>query len=85
MDTNNIAIITGCILIIMVLGLIFKIKIWKIVKLIINSILGAGVIYLINIVGLSANIHIGLNIVTSIIVGLLGVPGAILLIALKIF
>ncbi len=85
MDTNNIAIIAGCILFIMILGLVFKIKLFKVIKLIFNSILGAVLIYLINQVGANAGIHIGLNIVTSIFVGILGVPGAILLLLLKIF
>lgn len=85
MDTNNIAIIAGCILSIMFLGLVFRIKVWKIVKLIFNSILGAVLIYLINQVGVNAGIHIGLNIVTSIFIGILGIPGAILLLFLKIF
>lgn len=82
---NNITIIVGCILSILSLGVIFKIKVWQIVRLIFNSILGGILIYLINQVGVNAGIHIGLNVVTSIFVGILGVPGAILLTILKIF
>ena len=64
------------------IGAIFKVKIQKIIKLIINSILGGVLIYIINRTGM---IHIGLNIVTSVFVGIFGIPGAILLIILKIF
>lgn len=46
----------------------------KILKLIFNSCLGAGLIYVINIVGATWGFHVGLNLVTAIIVGVLGVP-----------
>lgn len=82
MDINNSLIIAGCICGILCLGIVFKIKVVKIVKLIFNSILGGVLIYIINQTEL---IHIGLNFVTSIIVGILGIPGAILLIAIKMF
>lgn len=83
MDLNNVVIISGCIIAIFIIGMIFKISMWKIIKLIINSILGGAFIYVINIFGTSFGLHIGLNIVTSIIVGILGVPGAFLLIILS--
>jgi len=41
-------------------------------------------IYIINIVGMLFNFHIGLNITTSILIGILGVPGAILLALIKL-
>lgn len=82
LDINNSLIIAGCICGILCLGIVFKIKVVKIVKLIFNSILGGVLIYIINQTEL---IHIGLNFVTSIIVGILGIPGAILLIAIKMF
>ena len=85
MEVNNTLIICGCIIGIMLLGMVFKIKIWKLVKLIINSILGGVLIFLINQIGTSFGIHIGLNLVTSIFVGVFGIPGAILLIVMKIF
>ena len=56
-----------------------------ITKLIINSALGALLIFIINLVGTSFNFHIGLNVINSIIVGILGIPGAVLLILIKIF
>lgn len=85
MDINNILIIAGCIAAIILIGMIFKIKIWKIIKLIFNSILGGVLIFFINQIGISFGIHIGLNLITSIFIGVFGIPGAILLIAMKIF
>ena len=54
-------------------------------KLIFNSILGGFLIYFINQIGAPFNLHIGLNIITSIFIGIFGIPGAVLLLLLKIF
>ena len=85
MDINNVWIIISCIIGIVVLGKIFKINIFKILKLIVNSILGGCIIFLINQIGSTFGLHIGLNVITSIFIGIFGIPGALLLIALKIF
>ena len=42
-------------------------------------------ILVINFIGQGFNFHIGLNIFTSALVGLLGLPGAVLLIILQLF
>lgn len=85
MDTNTIIIYIACICFLFIFGRIFILPIKSILKLVLNSILGGLVIYLINIIGIMFNFHIGLNYITAIFVGLLGVPGAILLIILKLF
>ena len=54
-------------------------------KLIVNSVLGGLLIFIINLIGSAWGFHIGLNVVTAVLVGLLGIPGAILLIILKLF
>lgn len=41
-------------------------------------------IYLINLVGTLFNFHIGINYITAIFTGILGVPGVILLVILKV-
>lgn len=50
----------------------------------INSLFGGLLLYLINLVGGLFGFHIGLNLFTCIFVGILGVPGAILLILVRI-
>lgn len=42
-------------------------------------------IYLINLIGSLFSFHIGLNYITAILAGILGIPGVILLVILKIF
>ena len=85
MDINIIISFTTCIILILIFGksLLFPMK--KILKLILNSFLGAMLIWLINVIGTSFGFHIGLNYITAIIVGILGIPGAALLVLLKIF
>lgn len=85
LDTNTIITYLACIIFLFIFGKIFVLPLKKIIKLVINSLLGAALIYIINIIGASFEFHIGLNVITSIFVGILGIPGAILLILLKLF
>ena len=84
MDFNTVITFIACIIILFILGKIFVWPFKSILKLIFNSILGGILIYIINVIGMNFNFHIGLNLLTSVLVGLLGVPGAVLLIILKI-
>lgn len=52
-------------------------------KLLINTLLGAVFLAIINFVGIYMNFNIALNIYSALIIGILGVPGLILLIFLK--
>ena len=79
-----VLIFIACIAILVVFGKSFAWPIKLITKLIINSALGALLIFIINLVGTSFNFHIGLNVINSVIVGILGIPGAVLLILIKI-
>lgn len=84
MDTNVITFL-ACICFIFLFGKILIVPIQKILKLIVNSLLGGLIIYVINLIGANFGFHIGLNIVTSMIVGLLGLPGAVVLILIRLF
>ena len=82
----NVNIITylACICFLFIFGRIFIVPIKKVLKLIINSILGGITIYIINLIGANFEFHIGLNFFTSIILGLLGLPGVVCLIVVKL-
>ena len=84
MNASNTLIIVGCAIAIFLFGKIFLYPIKKVLKLVFNTIIGGFLIYIINLIGASFGFHIGLNIITSLIVGILGIPGAILLIALEL-
>ena len=81
---ENLITYVACICFIIIFGKIFILPIKKILKLVFNSILGGISIFLINQIGANFGFHIGLNIFTSILVGLLGLPGAICLIVVKL-
>lgn len=85
MDNNILITFVVCILTIFIIGKIFAWPIRGIIKIIGNSIIGGLIIFIINLIGTNFNFHIGLNILTALIVGVLGVPGAILLIILTLF
>ena len=83
MDKNIIAYI-ACICLLFIVGKIFIVPVGKMLKFIFNSLLGAGIIYVINIIGTNWNFSIGINLVTSIVVGILGIPGAILIVLIRL-
>lgn len=83
MELTNTFIVIGCALAILIIGKIFAFPIKKILKLVLNTIIGGVIIYIINLVGANFGFHIGLNVITSLVVGILGIPGAILLIILQ--
>ena len=83
MDLNIITYL-ACICFIFIVGRIFIVPLKKILKLIINSIFGGLMIYVINLIGANIGFHIGLNIINSLIIGLLGLPGAVCLIIVKL-
>lgn len=84
LDFNNILVYVAAIILIIIIGKIFIVPLKTILKLIINSLLGGVLIFLINLIGGYFNFHIGLNIITSIFVGLLGIPGAIVIVIIKL-
>lgn len=79
MEISSTVVYIICLIVIFILGKFFIVPIKLILKILINSILGAFLLYIINIIGSICGFHIGLNVFTSIVVGLLGIPGAILL------
>lgn len=84
LEINNIITFVACIVFLFIFGRIFIIPLKNIFKLVLNSVLGGILIFIINAIGAYFGFHIGLNIITSIFVGLLGIPGAGLLIILQI-
>ncbi len=83
MDTNLLTYL-ACICFLFIFGRVFIVPIKKVLKLVFNSILGGITIFLINLIGSSFGFHIGLNIFTSIIIGLLGLPGAVCLVIVRL-
>jgi inhibitor of the pro-sigma K processing machinery len=66
------------------LGRVSELPMKYILKIFYCTIIGGIVILLINFVGDKISFHIPFNIISSAIVGLLGIPGLALLVVLKI-
>jgi len=84
MDFNNIIAYIACIFFLFIFGKLFIVPIKTILKVLINSILGGIAIFVINLIGSFFNFHIGLNLITSIFVGILGIPGVIFIVIIKL-
>ena len=84
MDFNNIITYIACIFFLFIFGKIFIVPIKIIWRLVINSLLGGLIIFIINFIGSFFGFHIGLNLITSIFVGILGIPGALLIVIIKL-
>ena len=77
-------IFLACICFLFIIGKIFIVPLKWIMKLIFNSILGGLIIFAINLIGSIWGFHIGLNFITAVLVGILGIPGAICLIVISL-
>jgi inhibitor of the pro-sigma K processing machinery len=66
------------------LGRLLFVPLKVVMKLVYNALLGAVVIFLVNLAGGLFGFHMAFNIYTAFIAGTLGVPGFILLVILKL-
>lgn len=78
-----IAYVVGVFLI-LVLGRILVVPLKVIFRLIVNAVIGGCVLLIINLIGGFWDFRIGINPVTALIAGLMGVPGVMLLIILRL-
>lgn len=73
------------ILLIFVVAKIFFTPLKVIFKLILSSLLGVLFLILINLFSPVTGIYIGINAVTAVVLGVLGMPGTCLILLLQIF
>ncbi|MDD7215117.1 MAG: pro-sigmaK processing inhibitor BofA family protein [Firmicutes bacterium] len=69
----------GAIIVIFLVGKIFLWPLKMVLKLVASSLIGGLAILLINAVGAEFGLFIPLNIISAVVVGTLGIPGAVLL------
>jgi inhibitor of the pro-sigma K processing machinery len=82
-EINIIAAYAFGLIILFVIGWLILIPLRYILKLIVNGIIGGIVLIVLNFFGGFIGLHIGVNPITALIVGILGVPGVILLILVQ--
>ena len=81
--SSAVGYILGLLILFVVTKIFFK-PIKFIVRLLANSVLGAFLLYIINRLHYILGIYIGINPVTALVTGLLGIPGVCLLLLLQI-
>ena len=84
LDLSVFLTYAGAIILLFIFGKLFLWPLKIILKLAVISLIGGAAILLINIIGAEIGIIIPLNMLNALIVGVLGLPGAILLIVLTI-
>ncbi len=84
MDFLVIVAYVAGVLILYALGKMLLIPLRNIFHLVVNAVIGGGVLLVINFIGGFWGFVVGVNPITALVVGLLGVPGVILIIALRL-
>lgn len=72
----------GALILIFLLGKALLVPLKVILRLLLNSMAGAVLIIVINFIGMNIGVMIPINMVNSLTVGILGVPGVVMLLLL---
>lgn len=81
---NYLTMLLVAIVVLVVAKFVLNLTPRRLIELVINILLGIVIIWLINRFGGSLGISIPLNFITALIVGVLGVPGVIILVLLNL-
>ena len=74
----------GMLILIFLFGRALLVPLKIILKLILSSVIGAILIVVINIAGAGFGIAVPVNVITAVTVGVLGIPGAVMLVVLDL-
>ena len=85
MDLAVILPFLGAIIVLFIILKILALPFKLIIKLVINGLVGGVIIWIINLIGSGFGFAITLNWLTAIVVGVLGIPGAIIIAILQCF
>lgn len=83
-DIGIILAYSAGIMLVFMLSWILLIPFKFIGKIILNSVIGGLLILVVNFFSQYTGLYIGLNIITAIVIGLLGVPGFLAILAIKL-
>lgn len=85
MELSVVLPFLGAILAIFIILKILSAPFKLIIKLVVNGLIGGVIIYVINWIGASFSFALPLEWWSAILVGLLGIPGAIILVLIQLF
>jgi inhibitor of the pro-sigma K processing machinery len=81
--TTLLAFLAGLV-ILYIVGMLLVVPIKILIKLLINGIIGGVLLWFFNLIGGIFGLFIAINPLNAVIVGILGVPGVILLLVLQL-
>lgn len=82
---DDIFLLGGTLIVILFLFKILIGPIKKVIGLLINSVLGAILLVVVNYFGALFGVTIGINLLTAVIAGVFGIPGVLFLIIYQLF
>ena len=80
---NTVLLLALAVIVVIVLIRIISAPIKLIFKLLINTAIGFGILFLINLVGQNFGFQLEMNLLHALIVGIFGIPGVVVLILLQ--
>ena len=80
---NTIMLLALAVIVVIVLVRVISAPIRLIFKLLINTIIGFAILFLVNLIGQNFGITIEMNVLHAVIVGIFGIPGVVVLILLQ--
>ena len=80
---NTVLLLALAVIVVIVLVRIISAPIKLIFKLLINTAIGFGILFLINLIGQNFGFQLEMNLLHALIVGIFGIPGVVVLILLQ--
>ncbi|MGL5615927.1 MAG: pro-sigmaK processing inhibitor BofA family protein [Sarcina sp.] len=85
MNVEDLILLVGAVCVGLILFKILLGSMKKVIGLVINGIVGVILLSIFNYFGAMFGVVIGINLLTALIAGILGVPGVILMVLFKLF
>lgn len=85
MDLSVILPFLGALLVLYIILKVLALPVKIIIKLLINGLIGGAIIFAINYIGAGCGFVLPLEWWSAILVGILGIPGAIILVIIQFF
>lgn len=84
LDFNSVLAFAFAALLLYLIARILLVPFKLIIKLVINALIGGVLLIIFNLLGAPLGLNVGINVITALVVGFLGIPGLILLILIQL-
>lgn len=84
LDFNSVLAFAFAAILLYLIARILLVPFKLIIKLVINALIGGVLLIIFNLLGAPLGLNVGINVITALVVGFLGIPGLILLILIQL-